>query len=60
VFSLFTFPLFLLIQLLSFACSWFKLLFVDHTMMFVALEGMIGFLFRKGVDVVAYLTAQAS
>jgi len=62
VFSLFTPPLYLLIQLLNFACSWFGLLFVDHTMMFAALEGRmqcspVRFLIRKGVNVVAYLTA---
>jgi hypothetical protein len=65
MFSLFTLPLSLLIQLLNFACSWFRLLFANRMMMFITLEGkmqcsLIGFLFRKGVNVVAYLTVQAS
>ncbi len=47
-------------QLLSFACSWFKLLLVNYVMTFVALKGgnscsLVGFLFEEGVDIVAYL-----
>ncbi len=62
---LFTLQLSLLIQLLSFACNWFGLLFVDYTTMFVALKARkqcppMGFLFQEGVDVVVYPTAPKS
>jgi hypothetical protein len=53
------------IQLLSFICSWFRLLFANYAMMFAALKGRkwcspIGFLFWKGDDVVAYQIAPKS
>jgi len=61
IFALQTLPVFCLtlrkkaqyvvvIQLLNFTCSWFRLLFVDRVMMFATLKGrkqcyLIGFLF---------------
>ncbi len=65
MFLLFTLQLSLLIQLLSFACSWFILLFVDFTTMFVALKARkqcspMRFLFQEGVDVVVYPTTLES
>jgi len=49
------------IQLQNFACNWFGLLFVDCTMMFVALKDKnqcfpIIFLFWGNVNIIAYLT----
>jgi hypothetical protein len=48
------------IQLLSFTCSWFRLLFADCVMLFATLKGrkqcsLIGFFFWKGVNVIVYL-----
>jgi hypothetical protein len=66
IYCVFIFHLWIIfIQSLSFICSWFILLFVDHAMMFVALKDRkrsspIGFLFWKGADVVAYLIAPES
>jgi len=46
---------------LTFVCSWIKLLFANYKMLFVALKGRkkcwsLHFLFQDGVDVLAYLS----
>jgi hypothetical protein len=66
IYCVFIFQLWIIfIQLLSFTCSWFRLLFVDHAAMFAILKGRkwcssIGFLFWKGVNVATYLIALES
>jgi hypothetical protein len=51
------------IQLLSFVCSGFVVLFVDSAMTFVALKSRkrccpIGFLFQDNTNILTYLTIQ--
>jgi hypothetical protein len=64
-FSLFTFELCLLIQLLNFVCKLFKLLFANCAMMFAFLKdrkqcSLVGFLFQESADVIVYLIAWKS
>jgi len=64
-FSLFTFELCLLIQLLKFACKLFKLLFANCAMMFAFLKdkkqcSLVGFLFQESANVIVYLIAWES
>ncbi len=46
---IFTFGFYLFIQLLNFACSWFKLLFMDYVIMFINPKGrkQLAFYFKR-------------